>query len=104
MTKLLYNEEKINSQIKSNIGSCITSLQNAINSSSFSIPSDFSYRSYLQGISSELLSNKTKIENCETWLNNATNSVDTTFESLEKSANNLDDFEIVERKNSVTIL
>lgn len=102
MTKLIYNVERINSEIKNNLQNSIEYMNQAVAYSNFSCPSDFAYKNYLSSLSTELKNYKKNLEDCESWLISAINTTDSTFENLEKLANNLEGTEIIERKNSVT--
>lgn len=104
MTKLKYNKDVLATLVKPNLQNAIANIQNAINVSQISVPSDFSQYNYLVSLHSLLVTEKNKLTNCESWLNQSMADTDQTLEELENQTRALEDIKIIEKNNSVIIL
>lgn len=104
MSKLKYNYNILNEIVKPNLENAINEMQATINASKMSIPRDFSHYSYLQNLPSIFISSKAKLSNCETWLINSINDINSTLEQIEQDTKNLEEIKLIEKNNSVIIL
>lgn len=103
MTKLKYDASKLKTVIKPSLDSAEKSIRNASNNASFSVPSDFRYRSYLINLRSTISNCASEISSCNDWLDSAMNSVSETMLTIEQSINQLEETKIKPKDNSVVI-
>ena len=81
MSKLIYFNDGIYGYCKDYLINCENKLQNAISKSSFDVPNDFCYKSYINELDSLLISYREKIK----YLNKKIFDIDENYNALSLS-------------------
>ncbi len=104
MTKLTYNKEMLQDFVLPSLEEGISTLSDAIYNTSFRIPTDFQYYTYMMNLRNNTNKSLQKLKSSKNWLEKSISRIDTTLEEIDSSLSNLEEIMIKEKNPSVRII
>ena len=102
MRKLIYPSEGIYTYCKSDLSNSLSNLRSAISYTNyFSIPTDFTYRSYLYGLGSTLVKYQNEAGSIDSVLSTTDNDYESLSERLSFEANKLTSTKVKDRERMI---
>ncbi len=101
MTKLKYDADYLKKYVKSSLESSNRTLKTAANAANMSVPNDFRYYSYMNGLSDKLSSCSSRLDSCDNWLVKSMATIEQSLEELQSDVEGLEEPIVKEKEKSV---
>ena len=103
MTKLTYDKETLTNTVLPSLDEAISTLTDAIYNTSFRIPNDFQYCSYMMNLRNKTNKSLQTLKSSKNWLEKSITRIDNTLEEIDLNFQTLEEITINEKNPSVII-